>query len=189
MASAISVPSTLAGFSDLYSEDIQHIFVQKRDESAGGLGMPKIYNVTTSLSYLNKDSSVVGTDTANFIGDNASVQYDGLVQGFDKTYTSKKYGKGLKISQHLWKYGVEFRKITGVVESLVDNSLNDKIEKDAFGLLDTGTASTNFTTSYTDADGQTVSTAGGDSIAYFSASHTREDGKNVLPSRPIPCNA
>src|SRR3990167_7053469 len=101
MAAAVSVPSTLAGFSDLYSEDIQHIFVQKRDESMGGLGMPKIFNVQTSPSYYNKISSVVGADKANFIGDNAAVTYDGLVQGFDKTLTSKKYGKGLKISQHL----------------------------------------------------------------------------------------
>ena len=184
MASAVSVPSTLAGFSDLVSEDIQKIFVQKRDESVGGLGMSKIFNVQTSPSYYNKDSSVVGTDTANFIGDNAAVSYDGLLQGFDKTYTSKKYGKGLKISHHLWKFGIEFRKITGIVESLIDNSINDKIESDAFDMLNNGLSS-----SYTDSDSQTVSTAGGDSVAYFSASHTREDGKHVLPSRPIPCNA
>lgn len=167
---AVSVPSTLAGFGDLVSEDIQKIFVQRRMASEGGLGMDKVYNVSTSASYYNKDSSMIGTDTANFIGDNSSVVYDGLLQGYDKTYTTKKFGKGLKISDHLWRRGIEFRKITGIVDSLND-SLDDKIEKDAFDPLNNG-----YSTSYVDDDSQTVSTAGGDAVAFFSASHTREDG-------------
>lgn len=81
MAVAGTSPSTLGQFSDLVSEDIQKIFEQRREEMEGGMGMPKIFNVADSKSYYNKDSSVVGADTAEYIGDNASVVYDGLVQG------------------------------------------------------------------------------------------------------------
>lgn len=161
------VPATLAQFSDLVDESIQDIYV-KRGE------LPKkidqYFNVTDTQSYYTKDSSVSGPAKAKFMGDNASVVYDAPLQGYDKTYTQKKYGDGLEISDHLWKFGIEFRKIASITESLMD-SMTEKCEDDGADMLNNG-----FSTSYTDADGQTVNTSGGDAVAYFSASHTREDG-------------
>lgn len=49
--------------------------------------------------------------------------------------------------------------------------MREKVEDDGADMLNNS-----FSTSYTDSDQQTVSTAGGDTVAYFSASHTREDG-------------
>jgi hypothetical protein len=176
----VIVPATLGQFSDLVDESIQNIYV-KRGELP--MQIDKYFNVKDTVSYYEKDSSVFGNAKAKFMGDNASVLYDAPLQGFSKTYTQKKYGDGLKISDHLWKFGIQFRKITGLVESLMD-AMREKAEQDGADMLNNS-----FSTSFTDGDGQTVSTSGGDSVAYFSASHTREDGKIVLPSRPIPCNA
>ena len=163
----VIVPATLAQFADLVAEDIQTIFVKRREQPSK---MEQYYNVVSTNSYYEKDSSVSGVDIARFNGDNASVVYDAPVQGFDKTYTQKKYTAGLKLSDQLWRFGIEFRKISEVTESLMDSML-EKTEDDAADLLNNG-----YSTSYTDADSQSVSTAGGDAVAFFSASHTREDG-------------
>jgi len=176
----VTVPATVGDFADLVDESIQKIFV-KRNELQPNI--EKYYNVQDTTSYYSKDSSVLGPAKAKFIGDNASVLYDAPLQGFDKTYTQIKYGDGIKISDHLWKFGIEFRKITNLVETLND-SMREKCEDDGADMLNNG-----FSASYTDGDGQTVNTAGADTVAYFSAAHTREDGKYVLPSRLIPCNA
>lgn len=169
---AVIVPATLAQFADLVDESIQNIFVKRGEQPSK---MEQYFNVSDSSSYYNKDSSVTGTERAKFIGENASVIYDAPIQGFDKTYTQKKYGDGLKLTQHLWKYGIDFRKVTGAVESLMDG-MSHYIEVCAADMLNNG-----YSTSYTDDDSQSVSTAGGDAAAFFSSSHTREDGK-VLPS-------
>jgi hypothetical protein len=165
---SVIVPATLSEFKDLVSEDIQNIFVKR-----GTLKTPNIdkyFNVTDVQSYYTKDSSVSGTKKAKYVSENASVVYDAPVQGFNKTYTQKKYADGLKISDQLWKFGIEFRKITTLVESLMD-SMIEKVEDDGAEMLNNG-----FSTSFTDENGLTVSTAGGDSVAYFSSAHTREDG-------------
>lgn len=168
---SVIVPATLDQFSDLTSEDIQKIFVKRRKKHKNTY--EQYFNVSDTDSYLEKDSSVAGVGKARFMGDNASVSYDAPVQGFDQTYTQKKFGVGLKISDHLWKFGINFRKITSITESLADG-MDEKVEEDAADMLNNA-----FSTSYTDAEGQTISTAGGDAVAYFSASHTREDGGTV----------
>lgn len=161
------VPATVADFADLVDESIQSIFV-KRGELKPNI--EKYFNVTDTKSYYTKDSTVLGPAKAKFIGDNASVIYDAPLQGYDKTFTQIKYGDGLKISDHLWKFGIEFRKITNLTESLMD-SMREKTEDDGADMLNNG-----WSTSYTDADSQSVNTAGGDAVAYFSNAHTREDG-------------
>lgn len=163
----VVVPSTLAQFGDLIDESIQTIAVKRAELPSN---IDKYFNVSNTTSYYDKDSSVLGTDKARFMGDNASVVYDAILQGYDKTYTQKKYGAALKISDHLWRYGIEVRKITDITETLMDG-MKEKAEDDGADMLNNG-----FSSSFTDDDGQTVSTAGGDSAAFFSASHTREDG-------------
>lgn len=163
----VTVPATLSQFGDLVDESIQKIFVKRAELP---LQMEKYFNVSDTTSYYDKDSSVLGSAKAHFIGDNGSVIYDAPIQGFDKTYTQKKYGDALKLSDHLWRFGVKFRDITNLTETLMD-SMRAKIEEDAADMLNNS-----FSASYTDDDSQTVSTAGGDSVAYFSSSHTREDG-------------
>ena len=171
---SVTVPASLNEFADLTDESIQDIFVKpgKKPET-----MSKYFHVENTTSYLDKDSSVSGAEKAKFISENASVEYDAPLQGFDQTYTQKKYGDGLKITDQLWKFGIQVRNITSITESLRD-SMTEKVEEDAADMLNNS-----FGTSYVDAENQTISTAGGDSVAYFSASHTREDGGTAWSNR------
>lgn len=162
-----TVPANLAAFGDLIDESIQKIYVKRREQPSK---MEKYFNVGSTKSYYTKDSSVVAGGNVAFMGENASVQYDAPIQGFDKTYTQKKYGLGVKLTDQLWKFGLDMRGITQRVDGLMD-SVEERIEKDAADMLNNG-----YSTSYSDNDNQTVSTSGGDSVAYFSNAHTREDG-------------
>jgi len=171
---SVTVPASLGQFADLVNESIQDIFIKRGEQPTT---MEQYFNVSDTTSYYDKDSSVAGTERAKYISENASVLYDAPIQGFDKTYTQKKYGDGLKITDQLWKFGIEFRRITSLAESLMD-SMREKTEIDAADMLNNS-----FSTSYTDDDSQTVSTAGGDAVAYISASHTREDGGTAWSNR------
>jgi len=171
---AITVPASLGGFADLVNESIQDIFVKRAELP---MNMEKYFNVSDTSSYYSKDSSVTGAEKAKFISENASVVYDSPLQGFDKTYTQKKFGDGLKITDQLWKFGIDFRRITGFAESLMD-SMSEKVEDDAADMLNNS-----FSSSYTDGDGQTVSTAGGNAVAFISNSQTREDGGTAWSNR------
>lgn len=162
-----AVPANLSAFGDLIDESIQQIYTKRRDQPNK---MQQYFNVGNTKSYYTKDSSVISGGNVAFMGENASVQYDSPVQGYDKTYTQKKYGLGVKFTDQLWKFGLDMRGIAQRVDGLMD-SVEERIEDDAADMLNNG-----YSTSYTDRDGQTVSTAGGDAVAYFSASHTREDG-------------
>ena len=162
------VPANLGQFADLVAEDIQNVYVKKMGKHKNTYA--DYFNVSDTDSYYDKDSSVVGNERAKRITENASVLYDAPIQGFDKTYTQVKFGDGLKISDHLWKFGIQVRRITQLVETLAD-SMDNKTETDAANMLNNA-----FGTTYTDDDGASISTAGGDAAAYFSASHTREDG-------------
>jgi len=164
---SVLTPASLPAFADLIANDIQNIYVKRSDRIAQ---MEKYFNVGMTNSYYQKDSSVTGVGKSKFVGMNASVQYDAPLQGFDKTYTQKKYAHGIEIDEQCWKYGINYRKITNIVETLADGDI-DKIEEDAADMLNNG-----YSTSYSDSEKQTISTAGGDSAAYFTASHTREDG-------------
>ncbi len=163
----VTVPAALGQFADLVDESVQDIFIKKAMLTPK---MEQYFNVEDTTSYYDKDSSVTGAEKAKYLSENASVLYDAPLQGFDKTYTQKKYGDGLKITQHLWKFGIQFRKIASLVDTLGD-SMMEKIESDAADMLNNGWSS-----SFVDDDNLTVSTAGGDAAAYFTASHTREDG-------------
>jgi len=163
-----TVPANMAGFGDLYSEDIQRIFIKEMAKHK--YTMENYFNVKDTNSYYLKDSSIAGTDIANRISENASVSYDAPIQGFDKTYTQVKVGKGMKITEKIYKFGFEFRNLVQITKRLTD-SLHAKVETDAADMLNNA-----WGTTYVDDDGATISTAGGDAAAYFSASHTREDG-------------
>jgi hypothetical protein len=174
-----TVPAIRVNFTDLQDDSIQKIFSERLAEKP--LGMEKIFNVKDSNSYYNKDSYVVGLDKAQYVADNASAAFDAPIQGYDKTYTSKKYATIVEVSEYCTKFGFDYRKIGNQVINLAD-ALSAKVEDDAFDMLNNS-----YSTSY--ADGTlTVSTAGGDSAAFFSASHTREDGKRSAV-KPIPCFA
>lgn len=162
------VPATLNQFADLVDESIQKLFIK-----AGKEDNPiydKFMYVSRTNSYYTKDSSISGFRQASRITENASVLYDAPVQNYNKTYTQKKYGVGAKLSDFVWKFGIDFRKLQQLPNFLMQSCIW-KREVDAADMLNNS-----FATSYTDADGQSVTTSGGDSVAAISASHTNEAG-------------
>lgn len=162
------VPATLPQFADLVDESIQKVFIK-----AGKLKKPyftQFFNVGHTTSYYTKDSSVSGFRKAMRITENASVIYDSPVQNYNKTYTQKKYGVGAKLSDFVWKYGIDFRKLAQLPTYLQESCIW-KAEVDGADMLNNS-----FSASYTDDDGRTVVTSGGDSVAPISAAHTNEAG-------------
>ena len=113
-----TTPADLSSFADLVDESIQDIFIKRGEQPTK---MEQYFNVESTSSYYDKDSSVSGTERAKFISENASVIFDAPLQGYNQTYTQKKYGDGMKITDQLWKFGVEFRRITSLAESLMDS--------------------------------------------------------------------
>lgn len=107
-------------------------------------------------------------------------------QGFDQSYEQVMYGKIMGFSWKMWKFGIEKRDLTRVVNELKKACITRR-EELLHEKLDAGWV-TNYTAT-DDSGNYTVTTTGGDGLALYSATHTREDGKNVLPSYSIPCFA
>jgi len=167
-------PLTLSDAADLIDVSIQEIFL-KGSEKESQL-YKQICNVETGVTdYYLKDSSLTGLSYAGRIIENAAVTAQSPVQGFDKTYTQVQFGVLLSFTKPDWFFGIKKRNLTRITQEAV-KACSDKRELLVFDRLDNGWA-----TSYTvnDISGNyAVSIAGGDSVAMFSASHTREDGGN-----------
>lgn len=134
----------------------------------------KCYNVTTGVTdYYMKDSSISGLGSAARVVENATIVAEVPVQGYDQTYTQVLYGKVLGFTWHMWKFGIQKRDLTRVVNELKKACYTRREELlaekfDAAHL-------TSYTTS-DDAGNYSVTVTGGDGAAMASASHTREDG-------------
>lgn len=92
---------------------------------------------------------------------------------FDQTYTQVAYSKLMSFSFYMWKFGIKKRDLTRVVNEL-QKACYTRREELLHEKLDAG-----FVTSYTTSDdggSYSVATTGGDGLALYSASHTREDG-------------
>lgn len=165
--SSVSTPMMTAAFPDSLNKDIDELFYKGMEKQK--FSIDSYFHVTDGNDYYQKDSSFTGVEIAAFTAENASVVYDAPLQGYDKTFTQTKFTAGCKISDTLWRFGIKFRGIADKVDGLAD-AMTRKVDTDGAGMLDNG-----WSTSYSDGT-LTVSTAGGNSVAFFSASQTREDG-------------
>lgn len=169
----MGAPLTLAQAVDLTDVSIQDIYL-KESKLEKKRYYDKYYNVVTGVTdYYLKDSSLSGLGEAARITDNAVITAEVPVQGYDKTYTQVEFGKMLPVTKRMWKFGIQKRDLTRVVKSLIA-ACERKRERLCADRLDNG-----FATSYTASDESgnfTVTTTGGDGVAMFTASHTREDG-------------
>ena len=165
-------PLQLADAVDLIDVSIQDIF--KKGSEKETQTFKQIYNVESGVvDYYLKDSSMSGLDYAGRIIENAAVTAQSPVQGFDKTYTQVQFGVLMSFTKPMWFFGIKKRDLTNITQE-ARRACSDKRELLCFDRLDNG-----WSTSYTvyDISGNyTASIAGGDSVAMFSASHTREDG-------------
>ncbi len=134
----------------------------------------KFYNVTTGVTdYYMKDSGLSGLGSASRTVESATIVAEAPIQTFDKTYTQVLYSKLMSFSWHMWRFGIKKRDVTRVVNALKDACYTRREELLA-EKLDAG-----WLTTYNandDAGTYAVTTTGGDGVALYTASHTREDG-------------
>jgi len=159
--------------ADLYDPSIQKMFI--KSAKADNENYKKYYTVETGVvDLVRKDSSITGLGEADFLEpENASILEESPVQGFDKSYTQEDIAKMLPFTRKMWKFGIKKRDMTKIVNEL-RAAIVRKRELLCAERLDNG-----WDTSYSHADGRgnkTITTTGGDGAAFFTASHTREDG-------------
>ncbi len=165
------MPLKLGDAVDLVDKSIDDIYLK------GSEKLPQdyksYYNVESVQDIYVKDSSISGMGEAGRILENAVITAEEPVQGYDKTYTQVQFGKLLRITKPMWKFGIKRRDLERVTQE-VAKTCNDMREHRCAERIENG-----YSTSYTasdDSGNYTVTTTGGDGVALFSASHTREDG-------------
>lgn len=90
-----------AHFSDLLTPGFRKIFNDRYTEVP--LVAEKVFHMNTSEKADEKDSSVSGFGLAQLTGENAPVDYEDVIQGYDTTYTHLKYTKGFKITEEMYE--------------------------------------------------------------------------------------
>lgn len=174
-----NVPLTLSDAADLIDVSIQDIWL-KGSESESRL-FEQYYNVETGVvDYYLKDSSMTGLGFAGRIVENAAITAQSPVQGFDKTYTQVRFGLLMSFTKMMWMFGIKRRDLESLTSEL-RKACSDKREQLCADRLDQS-----YNTSYAVSDisgNYTVTTAGGDGVAFISASHTREDGGTAWGNR------
>ncbi|MCK9370415.1 hypothetical protein M0R04_10945 [Candidatus Dojkabacteria bacterium] len=176
---ASGVPLTLSDAADLIDVSIQDIWL-KGSESETSL-YKEYMNVESGVTdYYLKDSSLTGLGYAGRITENAAVTAASPVQGYDKTYTQVQFGVLLAFTKHMWFFGIKKRNLTKIT-SEARKACSDLRELRCADLLDNS-----FSTSYLAQDisgNYTVTIAGGNGVAFISASQTREDGGSNWSNR------
>lgn len=168
----MGVPFSLGDAVDLTDVSIQKIWIK-----TGGLDQEyykSYFNTESGVSdYYLKDSSISGLGDAGRVTENAVITAESPIQGYDKTYTQVEFDKMLAVTKKMWMFGIKKRDLEGIATELRKACVR-KREKMCAGKLDNG-----YSTSYTvsDENGNWSSTvSGGNSVALFSSSQTREDG-------------
>lgn len=176
----MAAPLTITQAADLVDRSIQDIFIKETNIEKKKI-YPQYVNVVTGVTdYYMKDSSLSGFGQASRITENAVFRQEAPVQGYDKTYEQFSYGLIGSFSKKMWKFGIKKRDLERVTRSLV-SAVNRRIEQLCADRLDNA-----FATSYTVTDDNgnyTATISGGDSAAFITNSHTREDGGTAWGNR------
>ena len=165
-------PLTIADAADLVDVSIQKLWLKGSEKESRDFA--SYYNIESGVTdYYLKDSSLSGLGYAGRIVENAAVVAQSPVQGFDKTYTQVQFGVLLSVTKPMWFFGIKKRHLERITQE-ARNACADLRELRCAERLENG-----FSTSYTaedEAGNYTVDVTGGDGVAMFSSSHTREDG-------------
>ena len=168
----MAAPLTIGQAGDLVDVAIQKIWLKPSPLSTEYF--KQFCNVTTGVTDLyTKDSSLTGFGLASRVTESATIISQSPVQGFDQTFTQVLYGTVGSFSWHIWKFGLQKRDLTKVVNEL-KKACFERREVLCAERLDAA-----YLTSYSssdDAGNYSVTTTGGDGIEMASAIHTREDG-------------
>lgn len=172
-------PLTLNQAADLIDVSIQDIWL-KGSEKESRL-FEQYYNVETGVvDYYTKDSSLSGLGYAGRIVESGVIAAVSPVQGFDVTFTQVHFGSLQSFTPQMWKFGIKKRNLENVVNEL-RNTCADLRERRCADRLDQS-----FATSYLadDINGNySITTTGGDGLAFITATHTREDAGTAWNNR------
>lgn len=165
-----SAPLNIAQAADLVDLSIQKVF-EKSSEPP--LVYTKYFNVRKTEDYYEKDSSLSGLGEADFVDENGVIISDTPVQGYKKVYTQNMVGVIIPFTFQMWKFGIKKRDLDNVSKEL-KASIGRKKSRLCAERIDNGMATSY--THYGQGGNKTISTIGGDAMAAFSSTHTREDG-------------
>lgn len=171
MGMATQVPFDLDAASDLTDLSIQDIWLKSPADLKEY--HKEYYNVEPVTDYIVKDSSITAIKTFSKIAENQNIPADSPHQGFDQTYTQGFFSGMLRITRPMWRYGVQARRLEGLVRELKNDAIRFREQVLANVVVN---AETN---SYTDTTGQfsfAITNTGGDGVVFASTAHTREDG-------------
>jgi hypothetical protein len=166
----MSAPLNIAQAADLVDLSIQNVYEKSSEPD---VMYKKYFNVRTTEDYYEKDSSLSGLGEADFVDENAAIISDTPVQGYKKTYTQNMVGVIVPFTFKMWKFGIKKRDLDNVATELKGSCARKK-ERLCAERLDNG-----MTTAYThygQGASKSISIVGGDGMAAFSSTHTREDG-------------
>lgn len=165
------VPFDIDAASDLVDLSIQEIWLKSPADLKEY--HKDYYNVESVPDYITKDSSITSVNTFSKIPENGNIPADSPHQGFDKSYTQSYFSGMLRISRPMWRYGLQARKLEGIVRELRNDAIRFR-EQVLVNPFVNGES-----TSYTETTGKlafAVTNTGGDSAAFQTTAHTREDG-------------
>lgn len=168
---ATNVPFDLDAAADLTDLSIQEVWLKSPADLQEY--HKEYYYVEPVNDYIVKDSSITSISAFSKIPENGSIPADSPHQGFDKTYTQSFFSGMLRITRPMWRYGIQARRLESLVKELKNDAIRFKEQVLANVFVNGGS------TSYTETSGKfayAVTNTGGDSVAFQSASHTREDG-------------
>ena len=130
-----------SNLSDLFNTTalpaINHLVWQKYNEKPSLIST--CFNMQTSDRDIEQTSTFSGFDVATTIAEGESVTYQDIIQGYDKTYTHVKYGKGFRVSDELIADG-KFMTIEKLSKAL-GRSLFEVREVEAADEFNSGTTS------------------------------------------------
>lgn len=147
-----------AHFSDLLTPGFRQIFDDKFGEVP--MVMDSLFHVQDSTKADEKDTSVGGFGLAVQTGEGAPIDYEDVIQGYDKTYTHLKYSKGFKVTLEMVEddlYNIIRKK-----PAALGKAMRRTAENQAAAIFNNA-----FNTSYAD---------GGDGKVLCSTLHPRSDG-------------
>lgn len=155
---------TRANFSDLLDPAFRKVYTDA--EKTLEYKYSSIYNVFNSTKNLEKDTSISGLTQLAEIGEGEAVTSDTINQGYDTTYTHKKYGRKTTITEEMIEDD-QFREVNMRAKGL-PTALNRTIEQSAADLFNYA-----FTAG---GGGKAQFQSGGDGKALAATDHPRTDG-------------
>lgn len=168
---ATNVPFDLAAAADLIDLSIQNIWIKSPADTKEY--HREYYAVESVKDHIVKDSSLTSIKSFSQIPENGQIPAGSPHQGFDKSFTQAYYAGMLRITRPMWRYGIQARRLEGLVKELKNDAIRTREQILANVIVNAETSS------YSDTSGQfsfTVTNTGGDGVVFASTAHTREDG-------------